>query len=158
MRTLYICLLFILLVLKTSFSFAQEKDVCVEFNIDYTITMSQNRVVGTANLMIQDMMYTVSSNDVYVCSDGESLWTLDMLAKEAYIEPAREDLYGFETLEVLHAELEKMKTSGAGRFELTDGNVVEVKVNSFSESQKKSVTSFRPQLEFGPEWVVTDLR
>lgn len=158
MRTLYICLLFILLVLKTSFSFAQEKDVCVEFNIDYTITMSQNRVVGTANLMIQDMMYTVSSNDVYVCSDGESLWTLDMLAKEAYIEPAREDLYGFETLEVLHAELEKMKTSGAGRFELTDGSVVEVKVNSFSESQKKSVTSFRPQLEFGPEWVVTDLR
>lgn len=158
MRTLYICLLFILLVLKTSFSFAQEKDVCVEFNIDYTITMSQNRVVGTANLMIQDMMYTVSSNDVYVCSDGESLWTLDMLAKEAYIEPAREDLYGFETLEVLHAELEKMKTSGAGRFELTDGNVVEVKVNSFSESQKKSVTSFRPQIEFGPEWVVTDLR
>lgn len=158
MRTLYICLLFILLVLKTSFSFAQEKDVCVEFNIDYTITMSQNRVVGTANLMIQDMMYTVSSNDVYVCSDGESLWTLDMLAKEAYIEPAREDLYGFETLEVLHAELEKMKTSGAGRFELTDGSVVEVKVNSFSELQKKSVTSFRPQLEFGPEWVVTDLR
>lgn len=158
MRTLYICLLFILLVLKTSFSFAQEKDVCVEFNIDYTITMSQNRVVGTANLMIQDMMFTVSSNDVYVCSDGESVWTLDMLAKEAYIEPAREDLYGFETLEVLHAELEKMKTSGAGRFELSDGNIVEVKVHSFSESQKKSVTSFRPQIEFGPEWVVTDLR
>lgn len=158
MRTLYICLLFILLVLKTSFSFAQEKDVCVELNIEYTITMSQNRVVGTADLMIQDMMYTVSSNDVYVCSDGESVWTLDMLAKEAYIEPAREDLYGFETLEVLHAELEKMKTSGAGRFELTDGNIVEVKVNSFSESQKKSVTSFRPQIEFGPEWAVTDLR
>ena len=158
MRTLYTCLLFILLVLKTSFSFAQEKDVCVEFNIEYTITMSQNRVVGTANLMIQDMMYAVSSNDVYVCSDGESVWTLDMLAKEAYIEPAREDLYGFETLEVLHSELEKMKTSGAGRFELSDGNIVEVKVNSFSESQKKSVTSFRPQLEFGPEWVVTDLR
>ena len=113
MRTLYICLLFILLVLKTSFSFAQEKDVCVEFNIEYTITMSHNRVVGTANLMIQDMMYAVSSNDVYVCSDGESVWTLNMLAKEAYIEPAREDLYGFETLEVLHAELVKMKTSGA---------------------------------------------
>lgn len=156
MRILSICVLGFLL--QVSSAFAQEKDTCMEFNIGYTITMSQNRVVGTANLMIQDMMFTVSSNDVYVCSDGESVWTLDMLAKEAYIEPAREDLYGFETLEVLHAELEKMKTSGAGRFELTDGSVVEVKVNSFSESQKKSVTSFRPQLEFGPEWVVTDLR
>ena len=145
-------------LLQVSAAFAQEKDTCMEFNIGYTITMSQNRIVGTANLMIQDMMFTVSSNDVYVCSDGESVWTLDMLAKEAYIEPAREDLYGFETLEVLHAELEKMKTSGAGRFELSDGNIVEVKVHSFSESQKKSVTSFRPQIEFGPEWVVTDLR
>ena len=158
MRTLYICLLFILLVLKTSFSFAQEKDVCVEFNIDYTITMSQNRVVGTANLMIQDMMYAVSSNDVYVCSDGESVWTLDMLAKEAYAEPVSEDMNELIDIDVLRAELENMKTSGSGRFELSDGNIVEVKVNSFSESQKKSVTSFRPQIEFGPEWVVTDLR
>ena len=156
MRILSICVLGLLL--QVSAAFAQEKDTCMEFNIGYTITMSQNRVVGTADLMIQDMMFTVSSNDVYVCSDGESVWTLDMLAKEAYIESAREDLYGFETLEVLHAELEKMKTSGTGRFELSDGNIVEVKVNSFSELQKKSVTSFRPQIEFGPEWVVTDLR
>ena len=156
MRILSICVLGLLL--QVSAAFAQEKDTCMEFNIGYTITMSQNRIVGTADLMIQDMMFTVSSNDVYVCSDGESVWTLDMLAKEAYIEPAREDLYGFETLEVLHAELEKMKTSGTGRFELSDGNIVEVKVNSFSELQKKSVTSFRPQIEFGPEWVVTDLR
>ena len=61
-------------------------------------------------------------------------------------------------MEVLLAELQNLKTSGAGRLELADGNVVEVKVNSFTESQKKSVTSFRPQMEFGPEWVVTDLR
>ena len=130
----------------------------MEFNIGYTITMSQNRIVGTANLMIQDMMFTVSSNDVYVCSDGESVWTLDMNAKEAYIEPADGDMDELVDMQVLLAELQKMKTSGAGRLELADGNIVEVKVNSFAETQKKSVTSFRPQIEFGPEWVVTDLR
>ena len=130
----------------------------MEFNIGYTITMSQNRVVGTADLMIQDMMYAVSSNDVYVCCDAESVWTLDMTAKEAYIEPADGDMDELVDMQVLLAELQKMKTSGAGRLELADGNIVEVKVHSFSESQKKSVTSFRPQIEFGPEWVVTDLR
>ena len=130
----------------------------MEFNIGYTITMSQNRVVGTADLMIQDMMYAVSSNDVYVCCDAESVWTLDMNAKEAYIEPADGDMDELVDMQVLLAELQKMKTSGAGRLELADGNIVEVKVHSFSESQKKSVTSFRPQIEFGPEWVVTDLR
>ena len=156
MRILSICVLGFLL--QVSAAFAQEKDTCMEFNIGYTITMSQNRVVGTAGLMIQDMMYAVSSNDVYVCCDGESVWTLDMNAKEAYIEPAYKDMDELVDMQVLFAELEKMKTSGAGRLELADGNIVEVKVNSFTETQKKSVTSFRPQIEFGPEWVVTDLR
>lgn len=158
MRTFFKCLLSLLLLLRICVVLAQEKDLCIEYNIEYTITMSQNRVVGTAELMIQDRMYAVSSNDVYVCSDGESVWTLDMLAKEAYIEPVSEDMEELVDMEVLLAELQNLKTSGAGRLELADGNVVEVKVNSFTESQKKSVTSFRPQIEFGPEWVVTDLR
>ena len=158
MRTFFKCLLSLLLLLRICVVLAQEKDLCIEYNIEYTITMSQNRVVGTAELMIQDRMYAVSSNDVYVCSDGESVWTLDMLAKEAYIEPVSEDMEELVDMEVLLAELQNLKTSGAGRLELADGNVVEVKVNSFTESQKKSVTSFRPQMEFGPEWVVTDLR
>ena len=158
MRTFFKCLLSLLLLLRICVVLAQEKDLCIEYNIEYTITKSQNRVVGTAELMIQDRMYAVSSNDVYVCSDGESVWTLDMLAKEAYIEPVSEDMEELVDMEVLLAELQNLKTSGAGRLELADGNVVEVKVNSFTESQKKSVTSFRPQIEFGPEWVVTDLR
>ena len=158
MRTLFKYLLVHLLVLVVSFAFAQEKDLCVKFNLEYTITMSQNRVVGTADLMIQDRMYAVSSNDVYVCCDGESVWTLDMIAKEAYVEPVGENMDELVDMKVLLSELQKMKTSGAGRLELSDGNIVEVKVNSFIETQKKSVTSFRPQIEFGPEWVVTDLR
>lgn len=158
MRTLFKYLLVLLLVLVVSFAFAQEKDLCVKFNLEYTITMSQNRVAGTADLMIQDRMYAVSSNDVYVCCDGESVWTLDMIAKEAYVESVGENMDELVDMKVLLSELQKMKTSGAGRLELSDGNIVEVKVNSFIETQKKSVTSFRPQIEFGPEWVVTDLR
>lgn len=158
MRIMHRYLLSILLLLSVSCAYAQEKNSCVEFNIEYTVTMSENRVVGTAQLMIQDRMYAVSSNNVYVCSDGESVWTLDMSAKEAYIESLSEDIEEFVDVNTLYAELEKMKTAGVGRLELSDGNVVEVKVNSFIETQKKSVTSFRPQIEFGPEWVVTDLR
>ena len=45
-----------------------------------------------------------------------------------------------------------------GRFELSDGIIVEVKVASMSPAEKKSVTLFRPVIDPGSEWLVTDLR
>ena len=164
--------------------YAVFSDACVVMECDYSITMSENRITGKAVLQVQDGMYTVEGNGLEICCDGESLWTSDLSACESYIEPASPILFSEMESRFAVADVENtdkgwlyelrcedadmvkkavllLSSDGVildGRFELADGNVVDVKVDSMKSEEKKSVTSFRPQIEFGPEWVVTDLR
>lgn len=45
-----------------------------------------------------------------------------------------------------------------GVFSLSDGNTMKVEVESVKKSARLPLTDFRPDFEFGSDWVVTDLR
>lgn len=45
-----------------------------------------------------------------------------------------------------------------GVFSLDDGNVLTVNVISMKKTEESPVSSFSPQIKFGSDWIVTDLR
>lgn len=45
-----------------------------------------------------------------------------------------------------------------GVFSLSDGNTMKVDVESVKKSARLPLADFRPDFEFGSDWVVTDLR
>ena len=121
----------------------------------YTITMSEMRISGEAAIMAQDDMYVMDTGDLSVFCDGVSVWVVDASVKEVVIEPGSGD---FDL-----AKVKDVKTGHSGMIEsfsfaLEDGSVMNAKVVSMTSSEKKSVTSFRPQMTFGSDWIVTDMR
>ncbi len=43
-------------------------------------------------------------------------------------------------------------------FSLSDGSELDVNVSSMKKAEEKPSSFFSPQLDFGPDWIVTDLR
>ena len=46
----------------------------------------------------------------------------------------------------------------SGHFSLEDGNEFSVKVQSMKKTEESSASFFSPQVKFGSDWIVTDLR
>ena len=62
-------------------------------------------------------------------------------------------------IEYFNVEILKSDSSiRSGSFALEDGSAVQIKVQSMSVKEKRSVTAFRPSQIFDSSWVVTDLR
>lgn len=62
-------------------------------------------------------------------------------------------------IEYFNVEIMKSDSSiRYGSFALEDGSAVQIKVQSMSVKEKRSVTAFRPSQIFDSSWVVTDLR
>lgn len=62
-------------------------------------------------------------------------------------------------IEYFNVEIMKSDSSiRSGSFALEDGSAVQIKVQSMSVKEKRSVTAFRPSQIFDSSWVVSDLR
>ena len=59
---------------------------CVVLECAYTVNMSQTRISGTAVVKVQDEAYQMVGNGLEVLCDGETVWTMDPVAKEVIIE------------------------------------------------------------------------
>ena len=146
------------------------------------MTLPETRVSGEAELKMQGNAYTMHGNGLSVYCDGETVWILDMAAREAYIEAS---VVSFNLAELF--EVSGVSTAGSGysyslepvaecgldsvdmvltpggnirtmSFYLSDGNRLDLKASSMKIEDKKTVTSFRPEISFGQDWVVTDMR
>ena len=155
---------------------------CVVLECSYSMTLPETRVSGEAELKMQGNAYTMQGNGLSVYCDGETVWTLDMAAREAYIEAS---VVSFNLAELF--EVSGVSTAGSGysyslepvaecgidsvdmvltpggnirtmSFYLSDGNRLDLKASSMKIEDKKTVTSFRPEISFGQDWVVTDMR
>lgn len=166
----------ILLVVHVVFAHAQQTDAdalhsmlaenCVLMEADYKITMSQTRIEGKAVIEAQGNAYVMKTEGMQVYCDGETMWTVDSESKEVYIEPAlAEGQQGLDNalVALLNSDALECTFSDDGKLScmavsFQDGTTVSADVLSFAICNKKSVTSYRPQFEFGSDWIVTDLR
>ncbi len=150
----YFCASF--LILLSGMTFAQDK-VCITIDVAYSVELSESSALkGTAVITYQDNAYSMSGNGVESYCDGSTVWTLDLVAKEVYIESVNPETR--EYMDDLALRLEGMKSGSQADFLSPDGQPVNIKVNSIKKSAGKDISSFRPTQDFDSSWVVTDLR
>ena len=130
-------------------------DSCLSIKCTYTLTMSEIRVSGDAELLAQDSCYVMETGEIKVYCDGSSVWTVDASTKEVVVESGPG---GYDLTKVKNVKFGPDGMIESFSFLNEDGTVMHAKVVTMTASEKKSVTSFRPQMTFGSDWIVTDMR
>ncbi len=150
----YICASF--LILLSGMLSAQTME-SFTLDVKYSVEMSESsEIKGDAVIIFQDTAYTMSGNGIESYCDGETVWTLDLVAKEVYIESITPDLKAY--MKDLAKKLISMKDKSETSFLSPEGQEVRIRVISIKKSDGKDVSSFRPTQKFDSSWVVTDLR
>ena len=133
-------------------------DSCLTLKCTYSMYVSQTRVQGEAEVMLQRNAFTMCGNGIEVYCDGTKVWTLDSSLKEAYVEPVENT--GVNALldptsadVVFDAEGNPVSAS----FIMQDGLKVDIEILSVTKSKIKPEDAFRPQVDFNSDWIVTEL-
>ncbi len=148
----YICASF--LILLSGMAAAQNH---VTVDVDYSVDMTDHtELTGSALITFQGNSFKMSGNGIEVYCDGDSVWTLDMVAKEVYIESVTPE--SIEYMNELEPKLVSLKDGSETSFISPEGETVHVKVKTIKKSDGKSTVSFRPTYDFDSSWVVTDMR
>ena len=119
---------------------AADASVTVSYVLDAKV--DDVKITDEGTVVAQDDLWCLKGESVHVYTAPDGTWILHLESKEAMVEPkwTYDDLLAFY----------KTIVSAAS------GNGVSVKIVSKTESEKRPVAYFTPDLD--DEWIVTDLR
>ena len=131
---------------------------CLTLKCTYSMYVSQTRVQGEAEVVLQGNSYTMRGNGIEVYCDGTKVWTLDQSLKEAYVEQV-ENAGVNALLDPSSADIvfDAAGNPVSASFIMQDGLKVDIKILSATKSKIKPEDAFRPQVDFGSDWIVTEL-
>lgn len=131
---------------------------CLTLKCTYSMYVSQTRVQGEAEVVLQGNAYTMRGNGIEVYCDGTKVWTLDQSLKEAYVEQV-ENAGVNALLDPSSADIvfDAAGNPVSASFIMQDGLKVDIKILSATKSKIKPEDAFRPQVDFGSDWIVTEL-
>ncbi len=150
----YICVPF--LILLSGMTYAQNPE-CVTVRARYSMALSETASMnGEAAVTFQDKAFHMTGEGFDVYCDGTDIWTVDIAAKEVYIEALGEENeeYLLDTARALAG----MEPQTEANFLTPDEQIVRIEVLSLQKTDAKDISSFRPSQNFDSSWVVTDLR
>lgn len=133
-------------------------DSCLTLKCTYSMYVSQTRVQGEAEVMLQRNAFTMCGNGIEVYCDGTKVWTLDSSLKEAYVEPV-ENTGVNALLDPTSADVvfDADGNPVSASFIMQDGLKVDIEILSVAKSKIKPEDAFRPQVDFNSDWIVTEL-
>lgn len=137
---------------------AAYSESCLTLKCTYSMYVSQTRVQGEAEVVLQGNAYTMRGNGIEVYCDGTKVWTLDQSLKEAYVEQV-ENAGVNALLDPSSADIvfDAAGNPVSASFIMQDGLKVDIKILSATKSKIKPEDAFRPQVDFGSDWIVTEL-
>lgn len=137
---------------------AAYSESCLTLKCTYSMYVSQTRVQGEAEVVLQGNSYTMRGNGIEVYCDGTKVWTLDQSLKEAYVEQV-ENAGVNALLDPSSADIvfDAAGNPVSASFIMQDGLKVDIKILSATKSKIKPEDAFRPQVDFGSDWIVTEL-
>lgn len=133
-------------------------DSCVTLECAYSMHVSQTRIQGEAEVMLQKDAFTIRGNGIEMYCDGTRLWTVDSSIKEVYVETVAGTDFN-ALLDPVSAEIEYDAAGNptSAVLVMKDGLKVNIRILSYIKSKIKPEDSFRPQVDFGSDWIVTEL-
>ncbi|MGN1226086.1 MAG: outer membrane lipoprotein carrier protein LolA [Candidatus Cryptobacteroides sp.] len=128
----------------------------LKVNYEYEITGLQDvKVVGTA--IIQNNCFRLEGAGLLILCDSESIWTIDLAGKEAYVEEAGQMDY-LDYLTDLNWENDRL----VGSVAVPNGTILNFSLFDIEKSPVSGDLSlFVPSEDFfndGGDWIITDLR
>ena len=133
-------------------------DSCLSLKCTYSMYVSQTRVQGEADVMLQRNAFTMRGDGIEVYCDGTKVWTVDSSLKEVYVETIDSgDVNALLASESADIVFDSAGNPVSASFVMQDGLKVEIKIISVTKSKIKPEDAFRPQVNFGSDWIVTEL-
>lgn len=133
-------------------------DSCVTLRCSYSMYVSQTRIQAEADVMLQGNAFTVHGDGIEMYCDGTKVWTVDASRKEVYVEPVgNTDVTGLLDPVSVDVEYDREGNPVSAVLVLKDGLKAEIRIHSFAKTKIKPEDAFRPQVDFGSDWVVTEL-
>lgn len=117
-------------------------DACVTVSYVLDAKVDDVKIADEGTVVAQDDLWCLKGEAVQVYTAPDGTWILHLESKEAMVEPK----WTYDDLQAFY----KTIVSAAS------GNGVSVKIVSKTESEKRPVAYFTPDLD--DEWIVTDLR
>jgi hypothetical protein len=120
--------------------------------------VSQTRVQGEAEVMLQGNAYMMRGNGIEVYCDGTKVWTVDPSLKEVYVEQVgNAGVNAFLDPTSADIVFDAAGNPISASFVMQDGLKVDLKILSATKSKIKPENAFRPQVSFGSDWIITEL-
>lgn len=133
-------------------------DSCLTLVCTYSMYVSQTRVQGEAEVMLQGNAYMMRGNGIEVYCDGTKVWTVDPSLKEVYVEQVgNAGVNAFLDPTSADIAFDAAGNPISASFVMQDGLKVDLKILSATKSKIKPENAFRPQVSFGSDWIITEL-
>ena len=133
-------------------------DSCVTLECSYSMYVSQTRIEGEAEVVLQGKAFTMRGNGIEMYCDGTKVWTLDTSLKEVYVEDVESaDVNAFLDPESADVKFDPDGNPVSASCVMKDGLKVDIRILSMTKSKIKPEDAFRPQVNFGSDWIVTEL-
>ncbi len=150
----HICASFLILM---SGMMSAQNTGCITLDVDFSVELSESAdMTGNAVVSFQGKAFIMSGNGVEAYCDGTTIWTLDLEAKEVYIESVTPETESY--MKDLKPRLTALEKGSSASFLSPEGQKVNIRVNSVKKTAGKDISSFRPVRDFDSSWVITDLR
>ena len=136
----------------------------IKVDYEYATTISGFKTIGEGVIHIQGNSYHMFGNGMEIYCDGASTWVIDDVAKEVMIESAASADAGFLANPVmLLMDIEQNSLSYKAEdnkifIQLDPETMLEITIRNLTSEIIKKPEAFRPPVEFGSDWVVTDMR
>lgn len=143
-----------------------EKANAESISVDYEFatTISGFKTVGEGVIQIQGNSYHMVGNGMEIYCDGASTWVIDEAAMEVMIESAASADAGFlanPVMLLMNIEENALSYKAEGDkifIQLDPETMLEITIRSITSEAIKKPEAFRPPVEFGSDWIVTDMR
>lgn len=139
-------------------------DECLSVSYEFSTAVSGMNVIGEGKVEVQGNSYHMKGDGVEIYCDGASTWLIDESSCEVMIESADSKDAGYLANPVmLLLNLDKLASSykvDGNRISLvlSNGTSLDIIIKDLQPVAQKKPEAFRPPTDFGPDWIVTDLR
>ena len=161
MKRLLTSLLILISVTVSAQTFVKEVEAGKRIELNYSYKMRGDvPVQGSGKAIIQFPCFKTEGNGLRIISDGKTRWTMDLEAKEVYIEFGDDYEKGYIQILDKMRFIKENKDSVAGTYRNSDKEF-EFNLTNIRKTEKVEgdVSEFRLDVKtLDKSWIVTDLR
>jgi len=130
------------------------KRAMIEFDVEAEVSGAPVKSKGFA--MFEGSCFLLSSHNLQVYCDGESVWVMDMKSEEVTIEEGALDIDSLVASGKISTKGDRIT---GFEYEDSNGSPIKLSITDYDFTSKGAASDFTPDLKkLSKHWIITDLR